>query len=209
VGKVMAGTGDWGARRLIFGAWLISLLLGAGAASGATITYNVDLTVGLGRVYGTITTDGATGTLSSSDFVSWNLELVGLGASYHITNLDSGAVVWGDTESDVTATLADLYFNFSGGVGGYLVFQDGYKSGMHYYCDSDGLTQCLAGESDVPQAYNDGTQQIVEMTGNQVIGVVGGAIPEPSTWVLMLLGFGGLAFAARQAGKARLEPKRT
>jgi len=203
----MARIGTYGVRRLTTGACLIPLLLGAGAASGATITYNVDQTVGLGRVYGTITTNGATGSLSSSDFVSWSLELVGVGASYRITNSDAGAVVWGDTNGDVTATLTDLSFNFSGGAAGYLVFQDGYKSGMHYYCDSDGVTQCLAGESDVPQSYNDGTQQIVAMTGNQVIGVVGGAIPEPPTWVFMLVGFGGLAFAARQAGKARLKPK--
>src|SRR5580658_5647209 len=99
----MAWTGNCGMRRLVFGGSLIPLLVAAASASATTITYNVDRTVGIGRVYGTITTDG-TGNLSSSDFVSWNLELVGYGAAYQITNLDAGAIVWGDTNGDVAAT---------------------------------------------------------------------------------------------------------
>jgi hypothetical protein len=182
-------------RCLLFTAALATML-GVGAGSAATITYNVDRAVGLGRVFGSITTDGNTGSLSSTDFKAWSLELVGIGASYHITNLDSGAVVWGQTGNDATATATELSFQFGGNQGGYLVFQDGVGSGQHYYCDSAGATQCLSGESDVPHAYNDGTEQIVSITNNQIIGVVGGAVPETSTWAMMLAGFSGLAYAS-------------
>jgi hypothetical protein len=66
----------------------------AAAASPANATvYNVNETIGLGAVIGTITTDGATGTISPSDFTAWDLQLVGLNVTTIITSADSGAAV--------------------------------------------------------------------------------------------------------------------
>ncbi len=70
---------------LLLSAALGTMLLGAEAAS-ANIVYNVDRTVGMGSVTGTITTDGNTGTLGLGDFLAWNLTLKGVGASYAINN---------------------------------------------------------------------------------------------------------------------------
>ena len=173
---------------LLLSAALGTMLLGAEAAS-ANIVYNVDRTVGMGSVTGTITTDGNTGTLGLGDFLAWNLTLKGVGASYAINNTDS--VIWGDPFGDVTATATDLYFNFSGSTGD-MIFQQGESSGSHYYCDQAGVTACFQGESDVPQYYTDSSAQIVSRTGNQIIGSV---VPEPSTWALMLLGFAALGCA--------------
>ena len=118
------------------------MLLG-GEAALANIVYNVDRTVGMGSVTGTITTDGNTGTLGLGDFLAWNLTLNGA----PVNNTDS--VIWGDPFGDVTATATDLYFNFSGSTGD-IIFQEGESSGSHYYCDQAGATACFQGESDVP-----------------------------------------------------------
>ena len=55
------------------------------APANATV-YNVNQTIGVGSVVGTITTDGATGTINPSDFIAWELELVGLDVTTIITN---------------------------------------------------------------------------------------------------------------------------
>ena len=67
-------------------------LVAAVAPANATV-YNVNETIGLGAVIGTITTDGATGTISPSDFTAWDLQLVGLNVTTIITSADSGAAV--------------------------------------------------------------------------------------------------------------------
>ena len=47
-------------------------------------------------VVGTITTDGATGTINPSDFVAWELvQRAGINVTTTITSADSGAVVFG------------------------------------------------------------------------------------------------------------------
>jgi hypothetical protein len=106
---------------LLLSAALGTMLLG-GEAALANIVYNVDRTVGMGSVTGTITTDGNSGTLGLGDFLAWNLTLNGVGASYTINSTDS--VIWGDPFGDVTATATDLYFNFSGSAGD-IIFQQG------------------------------------------------------------------------------------
>ena len=61
-------------RALVLGAVAGAMLFGAGAAS-ASITYIVDQTIGGGSVTGQMVTDGATGAITPSDFLSWNLAL--------------------------------------------------------------------------------------------------------------------------------------
>lgn len=161
----------------------------------ANIVYTVDQTIGAGSVTGTITTDGVTGMLSVGDIVTWNLTLQGVGASYHLASTDSNAnkYVIGD---DLTATKADIYFNFSGTTGDQFLLQDGPEIGNTYWCNSAGASSCYPGKSDVPESYNSLSAQFDKTaSGNQVIASVGG-VPEPSTWALMLIGFAGLGFGA-------------
>ena len=193
-----------GGTGLVVGAALIFISLGS-AAAFADITYLVDQTVAPGGVTGFITTDGTLGTLAPSDFLAWNLELTGNGASLNLTNLNS--IVYG-AGSDVFATPHEITFNYGSNDGGYLVFQElaGKGNGLTYWCNATGgqsPVTCLTGISVVPQFVLDATAVFATPSGTQVLATA----PEPSTWVLMLLGFGGLAFAARQAGKARLKPK--
>ena len=96
------------------------------------------------------------------------------GATYVISSKDSNAVVWGQG-LDVTATSSQLLYDFGGN--GFLVFQDGQSSGQHYYCNSAvNSAACYQGISIVPNGYNDGTQDIVSMTGNDVFATGPGAV---------------------------------
>ena len=58
-----------------------NILLG-GAVLAAPITYNVNQTIGVGGVVGTIQTDGTIGVLATGNFLAWDLTLNGDGASY-------------------------------------------------------------------------------------------------------------------------------
>ena len=180
---------------------------GAVHAVAADITYAVNETILNGGVTGTITTDGATGTLSQSDIVSWNLLLQGGGATYTLTNGNSAVFNYGTSgffgpqSVDLTATAHDLYFNYSGPDAGYFGFQaNGLYSGNNYWCNAthnQGF-DCAVGESVVPNVYNASTSQYnTAKVGNDVIGVATGGVPEPASWLIMLAGFGGLGGAFR------------
>jgi hypothetical protein len=174
-------------------------LVAAVAPANATV-YNVNETIGLGAVIGTITTDGATGTISPSDFTAWGLQLVGLGVTTIITSADMGAKAWGQGV-DITADATHVSFNFSGNDSGFLVFQDGMGSGNTYWCVNSTNGGCLQSESVVPQNFGDMSAQFADREGNQVIATA--AAPEPATWALMLLGFAGLGYAGFRQSRTR------
>jgi hypothetical protein len=170
-----------------------SMVFGVGA-SRANITYNVNRTVGSGSVVGTITTDGATGVLGVGDIVSWDLLLTGNGGgTFDLTSPNNSYV----SGADLTATHHLLLFNFSGGDGGRFLLQQGPEVGNTYYCVSTVYADCYAGETVVPANVFDGTAQNVAQSGNQIIGVNGRGVPEPGSWLMMLLGFGLIGGALR------------
>jgi hypothetical protein len=174
-------------------------LVAAVAPANATV-YNVNETIGLGAVIGTITTDGATGTISPSDFTAWGLQLVGLGVTTIITSADMCAKAWGQGV-DITADATHVSFNFSGNDSGFLVFQDGMGSGNTYWCVNSTNGGCLQSESVVPQNFGDMSAQFADREGNQVIATA--AAPEPATWALMLFGFAGLGYAGFRQSRTR------
>jgi hypothetical protein len=182
-------------RGALLGAAILgSALFGAQSAS-ADIVYLVNEAIGAGSVVGTITTDGNTGVLSASDFLAWNLTLNGTSASFTITSSDPTAIIE-LVGSEVFATPTEITFDFSGSDDdGHLLFQDGFHSGMHYWCSgATSSTTCFPGKTVAPIMIGDGTSINVPASGVQTM-------PEPSTWILMGLGFGALALAA--ARKAR------
>lgn len=199
-----------GKSALILGEALVSMLLGAGTAL-ADITYIVDQTIGNGGVTGTITTDGTIGTLDISQFVAWDLTVIGTGnsglESYNLTNANSVVLNYGANgyygaySDDVTATAQHIYFNFSGSDAGYLGFQSGGAyTGDHYWCSATGNQgfDCLAGgQTATPVDYSDSSTQFQAFSGNQIIATT--AVPESATWALVLAGFAGLGLAGYRA----------
>jgi hypothetical protein len=193
------------ALRLVLG---VGLSAGAVASASADIVYTVDQTIGAGSVTGTITTDGATGVLSVSDILAWNLTLNGVGASYDLASTDTNANKY-VIGNDLTATPTAIYFNFSGTAGDQFLLQDGPEIGNTYWCNSAGTSSCFPGKSDVPVYYGDASSQFdMTASGNQIIATAG--VPEPSTWALMLAGFAGIGLAGyRRSRKALFAPARS
>jgi hypothetical protein len=188
---------------------IVGALLGCAAAAlaaaavpaNATV-YNVDRTIDGGSVVGTITTDGATGTISPSDFTAWDLVLSGPGSIVTISSGDAIHAVYG-SGVDITADATQVSFNFSASDGGFLVFQQTMGSGQTYWCVNSNNGTCNDNESVVPQGFMDPSAQFATRSGNLVIASATGAAPEPATWALMLLGFAGLGYAGFRQSRTR------
>jgi hypothetical protein len=179
-------------RGLLFAFFGAALSIFAQSASAATITYNVDLGSGENSVVGEITTDARTGTLTTSDIKSFSLQITSAGQT---TTLSTGATVLVD-DKDLTATASGLFFNFSSSSGGNFMLYN-LVGGFNYFCLNDIVGSCSSNPSSV--GLNVGGQSIdtdfISETGNFEIGAVA-AVPEPSTWAMMILGFCGLGFMA-------------
>lgn len=180
--------------------------LGTIIPASATV-YSVNEAIGSGSVVGTVTTNGATGSgLNSDIFTAWNLILTGAGGAVRtITNFDLGADAY-DGGNAISATATELTFNFGLG-SSFLVFQNGRGSGNEYWCLNAGTSFCVgsADESVVPNSFGDASAQFINgLSGQYVFAVASvAAVPEPSTWAMLILGFCGLGFLASRR-KSRL-----
>ena len=169
---------------------LLSLLLGAvSVCSAASITYEVNQTIGAGGVTGFIETDGTIGVLGASNIIDWNLTLTDGTNTSDIFGPDAPPEIVGVLGSDLSATATQLSFDFSSGLG-LLYFTDNAAPGGSVCFENVnnclGLPGLAAGEVLLVSP----NPQFTSVTGTQVIGTVASA-PEPST--LALLG-AGIAF---------------
>jgi hypothetical protein len=185
---------------------IIALLLATiGAPTvlrATTITYTVNQTVGTGGVTGTITTDGTIGTLATTNIVDWNLLLNNGTTTFDLfgplSALQSFPVVSG---TDLSATMTQLLFNFSGGDNGYFFFEQQVGSIFTYWCLETSTVCTLAppGEALAINSFFVNNQQFTALSGQQVIATAA-ATPEPGTSSLVLIGVGllGLVMATRK-----------
>jgi hypothetical protein len=182
--------------------WLSCLTVALAAAAPASATsFVVNQTMGAtGTVTGTIDTDGTIGALASGNFSAWNLLVTGNGISMTLTNFNSGLYISG---TGPTATATDISFDFSNAVASYLLFQaGGFGSGNTYWCNASASGACAQGATATPESYLSASFQTEARSGVQVIasssGTTTAAVPEPSTWAMLIAGFGVTAMAMRR-----------
>jgi hypothetical protein len=87
--------------------------MGVSGGAKASIIYDVNVSDGTESVNGTITTDGNTGALSSSDFTAWDLTVAGTSAlpePFIITSADAGADIFCQGGGCGDATLTELFW---------------------------------------------------------------------------------------------------
>jgi PEP-CTERM motif-containing protein len=166
--------------------------------ASANITY--DLSLGPTAV-GTITTDGHTGVLQKADIIDFNITLHSATLTTTLTGPLSGGnysqfgTDGAGNSSAFTATAAGLFFDFSATTGTpYLIFQ----GGTGYLCLNGAPGNCSGNPHSVAVHVGAAVNPLIQESGNVRIAslAVAGAVPEPSTWAMMLLGFGGIGFMA-------------
>ena len=172
-----------------------ALALAGSCASAATIVYTVNQTIGLGSVTGTIETDGTLGALSQNNVSAFSLTVSAPGASVLLNQGNSVIVTQG---SNLSATAANLAFDYSG-ASGFLLFQlGGFGTGMKYFCNASVADTCFQGASAIPESFNSVSAQVEARVGSQIIASVAGTVPEPASWALMVSGFGLVGASLRR-----------
>jgi hypothetical protein len=167
---------------------VMMLAVGISVCSADQITYQIDQTgIGFdnGSVTGTIETDGTTGTLAASDIISWNLQAVCLGflgcsaSNFTLTGGVGGNSTVSTTGNGLLATTIQILFNYASG--GVFEIADGSDAWALGLTDSGGNVY----EEILPVGLNGNA---LPETGTHVIGTEVADVPEPSTYVLTLMG---------------------
>ncbi|SRR5258708_15357602 len=182
-----------------------------GEDASANITY--DLSLGPTAI-GTITTDGHTGVLQTSNIVDFNITLsyyLGpsimpdtlLGPLSGTPNFAQFGTDGAGNSSAFTATSTSLFFDFNATVGTpYLLFQGNNGSLL---CLAGAPGNCGQGPSSIAIYVSGWANPPISEIGNVEIATlaIASPVPEPSTWAMMILGFAGIGFMAyRRKSKA-------
>ncbi|NKB58712.1 MAG: PEP-CTERM sorting domain-containing protein [Alphaproteobacteria bacterium] len=166
------------------------------ATTAQAILYNVDQTIGIGGVTGTISTDGTIGILGNGNISDWNLVLDDGVSTFNLLGDGSG----GDNSNvlviggNFSATATDLLFNFDGA--GFALFQNpDTGSGINFWC-LEGTFACDV----TPNTQSVGLQAatlVAAQAGIVTIGSVGRniAVSEPGTLALLSVGLLGMGIA--------------
>lgn len=175
----------------------------ASAANAAT--YISTRTVGAATINFSLTTDNTIGVITAGNVTSYAVTISDGSTTINFAPANASLFIFGGA---LTATATNLNFDFSGANGSFLVFNRGAGLGDHYCFETNGCGGFNNGES-----YRFG--QNGSFTGQAYSGVqtiasvarVVGSVPEPATWVMMLLGFGligGTMRHRRAAASVRL-----
>jgi hypothetical protein len=166
----------------------------------ASVVYQVNFGNSTASAVGTITTDGATGPLGYLDITAFDLTLKqGLKtAEIASTTPHVGEILDEVGGGNLTATNTGLFFNFAGSASGFFYLTDHLNTTHSYFCFNASGGSCDLNPSSISIGVdlNGGGGTPFAETGNFQFATVASAVPEPSTWAMMILGFAGVGFMA-------------
>jgi hypothetical protein len=176
-----------------------ALLLAATMASGAfcsradalpiPITYDIFDQVGTFTVTGTVTTDGTVGLVTKNNFLDWDLALNQNGTAINTLIKGDGSFIL--TNSILDASPTSLTFDHSLNSTFFLIISQNLQS---FWC-VQGVASVCGGPPSVSAIDTSLGGGIAPRSGVVQYGTLAvPAVPEPSTWALMLLGFAGLGY---------------
>jgi hypothetical protein len=154
--------------------------------SANATTYEINLTSGSNSVAGYIVTNSSIGPLNELNIIDWNLtETVG----FVSTNLSLGTSSLHLAGDNLTATDFGLFYDTktNGDPDFYFIRSDDTGNNVIQFGPVHDVALRIFGN-------NVGTIDI-SISEPLEIGVAS-AVPEPSTWAMMILGFAGLGFMA-------------
>ncbi len=197
-------------KRMVLSGAAIALMT---AAPAQAITYVGARAIGDAMAQLSITTDNTLGGLTTANITDWTIQL-----SNSLNNAtlfgplsgnNSSVLILTDfalatnANSNLIATASDLQFNFDGN--GFLAFlAGGSANGFSYLlngatgkgqCGGGGVFECVVFVNNFNVSFDRNSP-----TGLQELALaVPGGVPEPTSWALMIAGFGLIGAALRGA----------
>lgn len=189
--------------RLVTLASAIALALATSAAAAhASTVYHLDLASGGTSAIGTITTDGATGTLGTANITDWNILLASAGGTFTLNGAANSQEQIGG--AGVTATATGLFFDFSATDGSYLIFQNpAVGLVVNYLCFNDANGSCSASPGLVRVDTPAGPGAFSIGSGVQQIASTLSATPIPASLPLFISALGSLGVLTRCRKRGR------
>ena len=192
--------------KLRFGLLVFSAASVLGAASAGATTYTADYSENGATAVVSITTDGALGILAQSDISNFNIDVTDANGSADINPTNASVGFFGPNNSpggdngDLTATPTSLLYNFRED-GANIDFQGGSGYLTVFCFQSNGCGNFNGPEVDFATNF-EGQQTEIAESGETIVATAGvSAAPEPSTWLLMFAGIGGIGLMLRRAKK--------
>lgn len=184
-------------NKLLLAASAVATLAASSAASAAV--YVGSHTVGGGSLQLSITTDDTIGVLTAGNITDWTFTMANGGGTVTLNSGNSTNTYFSGTALSATAT--DLFFDFGGT--GHIQW-DNFGPGNDAFCmDTPGAAFTCTASPPSMNIYVNGTLDFSQPQGSYVLGSVAGAIPEPGTWAMLILGFLGIGSAMRRSRRVR------
>ncbi len=170
------------------------------ALPAQAITYIGNRTIGVGTAALSITTDDTLGILSAANIIDWTITVAKPGESA-LLNPGNSNLIFSSTALSATAT--QLLFDFDGS-GGFAFAMSGVGNSRPAYCIS-GATGVNCNSTPNTEGVFFTSGDITQtFDGVSVLGSVGGGVPEPASWALMIAGFGVVGATARRRARVQV-----
>jgi hypothetical protein len=146
-----------------------------------------------------VTTDGTIGALATANITAFDIKLTDALGMTELTNTNAQESILG---ANFTATVSALSYDFDAVGINFVIFEGDAGSVLGdpggYYCiQTFDCVQGGPGEGFNSMSLN--LADALSARSGEVVIATASAVPEPATWAMMLIGFGGLGAAVRNA----------